>query len=122
MVVKIGNGHHTCFWLDSWLGNKPLADQFPALYTHVQNPNGKVADSSELGWQLRLRHITSQRAERELLMLLNMLSDISLNKEADVRMMRFRPSKHFFIKACYYAMNFFLGGGDMSGNLDLHGT
>jgi hypothetical protein len=25
MVVKIGNGCHTFFWMDSWLGNKPLS-------------------------------------------------------------------------------------------------
>jgi hypothetical protein len=53
-MVKIGNGRHTSFWLDSWLGNKTLSIQFLALFSHVQQPNRIVAESfSDIGWQLR---------------------------------------------------------------------
>jgi hypothetical protein len=53
-VVKIGDGRHTLFWIDRWLGNKPLSIQFPALFSHVQHPNRTVAESFiENGWQLR---------------------------------------------------------------------
>jgi hypothetical protein len=31
-VVELGDGRSTCFWLDSWSGNKPLSTQFPALF------------------------------------------------------------------------------------------
>jgi hypothetical protein len=43
-LVKLGNGRNTCFWLDSWLGDKPLSIQYPALFSHVVNPNATVAD------------------------------------------------------------------------------
>lgn len=60
-VVEVGNGRNTCFWLDSWLGNKPFSIQYPALFSHVSNPNITVADCYvETGWMFRLRHITSQ--------------------------------------------------------------
>jgi hypothetical protein len=66
-VVQVGNGRHTSFWLDGWIGNKPLAIQFPALFSHVQCSNTTVAESFiELGRQLRFRHITSQKDENEL--------------------------------------------------------
>jgi hypothetical protein len=53
-IVKIENGCHTSFWLDSWLKNKPLSIQFLALFSHVQQTNITVAECfSEIGWQLR---------------------------------------------------------------------
>jgi hypothetical protein len=117
-VVKIGNGCHTSFWLDSWLGNKPLLIQFPALFSHVQHPNMTVAESFiDLGWQLRFRHLTSQRVKNELTSLLNLINDVILNGEADERTMGFDPHKKNSVKACYYAMNF--GGVTVLGNMDI---
>jgi hypothetical protein len=118
IVVKVGNGRHTSFWLDSWIGNKPLSIQFPALFSHVQHPNMTVAESfTELGWQLRFCHITSQRAENELTSLMNLINDITLIEEAEVQTMRFGPHKKNSVKACYYAMNF--GGVTIIGNSDI---
>jgi hypothetical protein len=45
------------------------------------------------------------------------ISNITLNKEEDVRTMRFRPYKNFSVKACYYAMNF--GGVTTPHNTDI---
>jgi hypothetical protein len=118
IVVKVGNGRHTSFWLDSWIGNKPLSIQFPALFSHVQHPNMTVAESfTELGWQLRFCHITSQRAENELTSLMNLINDITLTEEAEVQTMRFGPHKKNSVKACYYAMNF--GGVTVLSNSDI---
>jgi hypothetical protein len=44
-VVKVGDGRHTSFWTDSWIGNKPLSIQFPALFSHVQHPSRTAAKS-----------------------------------------------------------------------------
>jgi hypothetical protein len=41
--------------------------------------------STEAGWQIRLRHITSQRADDELTELLNSLDIVTLNEEPDER-------------------------------------
>jgi hypothetical protein len=69
------------------------------------------------GWQLRFRHFTSQRAERELAELLNLIGEITLNEEPDVRSMRFGPYKSFSVKACYFAMNY--GGVTILGNTEI---
>jgi hypothetical protein len=104
--------------MDSWIGNKPLSIQFWALFSHVQQANVTVAESfTDIGWQLRFCHITSQRAERELYDLMNLIGDITLNGEPDSRSMRFGPHKKFSVKACYYAMNF--GGVSVLGNTDI---
>jgi hypothetical protein len=113
--VTIGDGTSTCFWLDSWIGKKPLSIQYPALFSHVQNPNITVAEScTELGWQIRLRHLTSLRAENELL---NRLEQISLREEPDERYMRFGPDKKFLVKGCYHALNF--GGTTIPGHKEV---
>jgi hypothetical protein len=33
---NVGNREETRFWEDTWLGNKPLAEQYPSLYNIVQ--------------------------------------------------------------------------------------
>jgi hypothetical protein len=48
---------------------------------------------------------------------MNSISNITLNEEEDVRIMRFEPYKNFSVKACYYAMNF--GGVTVPGNSDI---
>jgi hypothetical protein len=114
-IVALGDGCHTSFWLDSWIGNKPLSTQFPALFSHVQHTNVTVAESfSENGWQLRFHHITSHRAERELDELFNLIGGITLNEGPGIRSMRFGPHKNFSVKAWYFAMNY--GGVTVLGN------
>jgi hypothetical protein len=106
-LVKVGNGQDTSFWLDSWLGNKSLSEQYLTLFSHVQRCNLMVVDAySEIGWRLCFRHISSQRAEGELTALLARLDGVVLNEEPDTRQMRFGPGKEFSVKNCYYAMNF----------------
>jgi hypothetical protein len=44
-IVTLGDGRHTSFWLDSWIGNKPLSTQFLALFSHVQHTDVTVVES-----------------------------------------------------------------------------
>jgi hypothetical protein len=39
----VNNGMIMRFWGDTWLGNRPLADQYPSLYNIVRNKNVTVA-------------------------------------------------------------------------------
>jgi hypothetical protein len=53
MVIMVGDGRHTYFWLDSWIGNKSLSIQFMCLFLHVQQTNVTIAESfTQIGWQL----------------------------------------------------------------------
>jgi hypothetical protein len=97
-LVQLGDRKNTYFWLDSWLDGKPLSIQYPALFSHVQNPNLTVADCrSDFGWQIRIHHITSNQAESELNRLLSQLDRVDLNDSPDKRFMRFGPTKHFLV-------------------------
>jgi hypothetical protein len=40
----VGNGQNTRFWEDAWLGEKPLASQYPELYNIVNRKQVLVSD------------------------------------------------------------------------------
>jgi hypothetical protein len=89
-----------------------------ALFSHIQQINVTVVEPfSEIGWQLRFCHITSQIAERELDALMDLIGDITLSEKPNIRNMRFEPHKNFSVKTCYYAMNF--GGVTVLGNTNI---
>jgi hypothetical protein len=97
---RLGNDQNTCFCLDNWFGNKPLSIQYPTLFSHVQNSNINVADAySEIGWQLRFRHITTHRAEKELISLLHELENVTLTEVPDECFMRFGRVLHSRLSA-----------------------
>ena len=41
---RVDNGQSTRFWEDTWLGDAPLADQYPILYNVVRRKNVLVAE------------------------------------------------------------------------------
>jgi hypothetical protein len=42
--LKVGNGECTRFWEDTWLGDKPLAQQYPSLFSIAQCKQVTVAN------------------------------------------------------------------------------
>jgi hypothetical protein len=44
VVKKLGNGVHTRFWSDIWVGDVPLRDRFPRLFSISSQKEGSVAD------------------------------------------------------------------------------
>jgi hypothetical protein len=40
----VGNGKSTRFWEDTWLGDKPLVQQYPSLYNIIHRKQVLVAD------------------------------------------------------------------------------
>ena len=40
---KVKDGSQTRFWVDTWLGNKPLKDKFPALFNILRRKQDSVA-------------------------------------------------------------------------------
>jgi hypothetical protein len=41
--MRVENGQNTRFWEDTWLGNRPLCEQYPSLYRIVNRTNVSVA-------------------------------------------------------------------------------
>nr|XP_016470546.1 PREDICTED: uncharacterized protein LOC107792821 [Nicotiana tabacum] len=53
---KVGNDNKTSFWNDDWIGNGPLKEVFPYLFTIVQQPQTTVAEVwSMQGWNVTFR-------------------------------------------------------------------
>jgi hypothetical protein len=53
---KVKDGSQTRFWVDTWLGDKPLKDRFPALFNIVrrkQDSLEKVLSSIPLNISFR---------------------------------------------------------------------
>ena len=44
---QIGSGDHVFFWLDTWVGDRPLAMQFPDLFRCVRDSQATVKDYME---------------------------------------------------------------------------
>jgi hypothetical protein len=40
---NVKDGSQTRFWVDTWLGNKPLKDKFPALFNIVRRKQDSIA-------------------------------------------------------------------------------
>lgn len=43
----VGDGQSTSFWKDAWLGDTPLAIQYPTLYNIVQRKEALLASVLE---------------------------------------------------------------------------
>jgi hypothetical protein len=81
----IGNGTTTRFWEDTWLGEMPLALQYPTLYNIVQYKEAYVAtvlQSSPLNIQFR-RSLVGERWS-SWLHLVRRLMDVQLYDQTDL--------------------------------------
>ena len=80
----IGNGASTRFWEDTWLGDSPLAIQYPSLYRIAQRREVFVAtvfQSIPLNIQFR-RSLAGNRWE-EWLHLVRRLMEVQLSHQPD---------------------------------------
>ena len=50
IVHKVGNGKHTLFWSDHWVGSFPLCEQFSRLFGLAVNKSILVAEMFLLRW------------------------------------------------------------------------
>jgi hypothetical protein len=81
---RVGDGEGTRFWEDRWLGNAPLAMQFPNLYAIVNHKNVTVARTiSESGLNISFRRNLAGDKWLSWLDLVERLMDIHLTEEKD---------------------------------------
>jgi hypothetical protein len=54
VVKRIGNGRDTMFWKDKWIGERPLMERFPRLYSITTQKDASVAviRDGTSGWNL----------------------------------------------------------------------
>jgi hypothetical protein len=81
---NVGNGMDTRFWEDSWLGDKPLAQQYPSLYNIVQRKQVSVANVlSHNPLNISFRRTLSDNRWFQWLHLIQRLTNVQLNNEKD---------------------------------------
>jgi hypothetical protein len=95
----------TRFWEDTWLGNRPLADQYLSLYNIMRNKNVTVATTLattplNIGFRWSL---TGGRWDRWI-HLVQRLMTIQLNSNNDVFKWNLVESGRFLVKSMYLDM------------------
>jgi hypothetical protein len=102
----IGNGQSTKFWLDSWIGNAPLCDRIPRLFSISSLKDGLVREfydemerwsGGEWGWRRRLFVWEFSLLEE----LVNILPMITFSEEEDVWKWLLEESGIFTVKSAY---------------------
>jgi hypothetical protein len=58
------DGKRTMFWLDLWVGRRPLRDSFPNLFNICDNPQLLVASACEEPSRLRFQRSFNLAADR----------------------------------------------------------
>ena len=99
----VGNGESTRFWEDTWLGDKPLAIQYPSLFNIAQRKNVSVANALAQAPPLNIgfrRVLTGNRWDRWL-HLVSRLMDVQLSDSADVFKWTLTTSGMFTVKSLY---------------------
>ncbi|XP_048494429.1 uncharacterized protein LOC125494726 [Beta vulgaris subsp. vulgaris] len=102
----IGNGKNTLFWLDIWVGNVPLKNCFPRLFSIANDSHASVAscgswNSGNWVWNLEWRRSFRPRDEVEWSSLQVLLKSVCLSQESEDSLI-WTPHKlgMFTVKSC----------------------
>jgi hypothetical protein len=102
---KLGNGQMVRFWEDTWLGDTPLAIQYPSLYCIVQRKNVLVADVlSRSPLNIAFRRSLVGNRWSVWLMLVGRLIQVQLNDQPDSFVWNLTQSGVFTVKSMYLEM------------------
>ena len=100
--ILVGDGANTRFWEDTWLGETPLALQYPTLYNIVQRREAYVASvlqSMPLNISFR-RTLVGHRWEAWL-HLVRRLMDVQLSQQPDRLYWKLTKDGVFSVKSMY---------------------
>jgi hypothetical protein len=101
-AFKIGNGSSTRFWEDTWLGDMPLAQQYPSLYNIVQHKNVMVSMVlNQTPINVCFRQGLNDRKWIEWLNFCQKLITVTLTHEPDRFVWNLTDSGLFTVKSMY---------------------
>jgi hypothetical protein len=100
--LVVGNGISTRFWEDTWLGDAPLATQYPDLYSIVHRKQVLVANVMSQN-PLNITFCRTLKGNRWIrwLHLVNRLVHVEINKDQDRFVWGLTNSGKFTIKSMY---------------------
>jgi hypothetical protein len=117
VVKKMGNGVHTNFWEDVWIGNMSLREQFPRLFSISVQQEASVVSvwNQDSGWNLNWRRglfVWELNLLNEMLVIIN---SAVLTGESDRWGWRLEKDEDFTVKSTYELVsNMLLPSGDIA--------
>jgi len=102
---NVKDGSQTRFWVDTWLGNKPLKDKFPALFNIVRRKQDSIAtilSSANLNVSFR-RNLVGRNLDNWRRILAS-LQHLNLMQERDVFIWGLKSLGIFTVKSMYDAL------------------
>jgi hypothetical protein len=102
---KVKDGSQTRFWVDTWLGYKPLKDRFPTLFNIVRRKHDSVKivlSSVPLNISFRRNLVGSNL--RDWHRIVASVHDINLQGERDIFVWSLHSSRSFSVKFMYVAL------------------
>lgn len=100
--VNLGNGRNTSFWNDIWLGDKPLSEHLPILYSHFASLKTPVQAVLSTPLRPLFQPRLSPQTNEELQMLQTMLHNVALSEGEDDRTCFFADSNRKLITGLIY--------------------
>jgi hypothetical protein len=102
---QVGYGQQTRFWEHTWLGEQPLARQYPSLNNIARRKNVLVADVlTGNPLNIEFRRVLSHNKCEAWLHLIRRLFFINLIEESDVLVWKLTNSRAFSVKSMYADM------------------
>jgi hypothetical protein len=106
IVRRIGNGMYTRFWKDVWIGEEPLCQKFPRLFSLSLQKDKLVGELLMEEGENRGRNFTWRRTlfqwEIEKVNLLQaVIENVRLSLERDVWVWALDPGEGFSVKSTY---------------------
>lgn len=101
-TVQVGRGTDTLFWLDCWMDDRPLREQFPTLFAISEQPTISVAHAiSEAGQNLSFHRTFGPLETTEWVDMSAAMATMSLLADPNVYSWRLDPSGKFSTKSLY---------------------
>jgi hypothetical protein len=98
----VGTGDSVCFWEYIWLGDTPLAQQYPSLYNIVQRKNIMVATVlAQTSLNITLRRTLNDYKSNQWLNLCQCLMEVELSNDPDKFVWKLNECGVFKVKSMY---------------------
>jgi hypothetical protein len=100
-AYKLNNGKLISFWLDVWLDDKPICQQYPILYDLTMIKDNSVWDAAQANWVIQFMIRLPPMIKNIWYELANRLNQVVLNEEKDQVVWKWTTSKMFTVKYVY---------------------
>ncbi|XP_021979691.1 uncharacterized protein LOC110875784 [Helianthus annuus] len=107
---KVGLGDKTLFWVDIWLGNVTLKEQFPCLHQLSTKKKTKVQEvykvvNGGILWDWAWSRVPCSDAEKqEMVSLIHRLQQINIVNKGDVWVWKYNEDEEFCVKSVRHTL------------------